>query len=549
VSLDWRHFAGSRADICGRLERLAYERAARDRVELVELGYYFDDAEADRGVEFFESNLRHHQGRWAGVPFKLQDWQRFIVREVLGWFKPDGTRRFMICYVEVPRKNGKTETAAGMALYFLLPDAEDGAQIFSVATKKDQARICFDAAVQMVKRSPDLTDHLQLLRNNISNSELNSKFEPLGSDADTLDGLNPHAVVVDELHAHRDRKVWDVMITAMGAREEPTLFAITTAGIYDPESIGWTIHQDGVNVLERAIEDIHLFSFIAAMDDDDDWREPETWQRANPNFGISVKPGYLENLAARAKRTPSFVNTFLRLNLNRWTQQAVRWLSMEDWNACVEPRPLAELRGLPCYGGLDLSSKLDLSCLTLIWVDGEDVDVHLWAWCPEDTIMKRSEHDRVPYDAWVRDGWLNATPGNVVDYDWIEAEIERLNVEFKLVELAYDPWNATQTAIHLEAAGVKTVEVRQGVASLSEPSKELEKLVVAGRLRHGGNPVLRWMANNVAIREDASGNIRPDKDRSSERIDGIVSTIMALSRGIQDLYQPSRYDTEGLLWI
>lgn len=547
--MKWQDFAGPRADVCGLLERKAYERAARDRVELVKLGYEFREEEADIAVQFFEGNLKHHKGEWSGKSFVLAPWQRFIIREIFGWFRPDGKRRFMVCYTEVPRKNGKTELAAGVGLYLLLPDQEAGAEVYSVATKKDQARISFDAAVQMVKRSEGLRDYIRVMRHNLHCESLVSKFEPLGSDADTLDGLNPHGVIVDELHAHRDRRVWDVMITGMGARREPMMFSITTAGIYDPESIGWVIHQDAVDVLNGVIDDPKFFAFVAAADEDDDWTQPKTWLRANPNLDVSVSPDYLDNLCNRAKRSPSFVNTFLRLNLNRWTQQATRWISMEDWHACGQRRPLEDLRGIKCYGGLDLSSKLDLTALSLVFIDGDEVDTHVWFWVPEDTIAKRSEMDRVPYDAWVRDGWIYSTPGNVIDYDFIEEEVKRLAAEYRLVELAYDPWNATQTAIHLDQAGIKTVEVRQGVASLSEPAKEFEKLVVAGRLRHGDHPVLRWMANNVAVKEDANGNIRPDKERSSERIDGIVATIMALSRGIQDLYTPSRYENEGLLFI
>ena len=542
--------------VLGKLERLCRERHARDlalaypkglpkdmRRTQHPRGLWFDPEEANRHCQFIERFCRHSKGEWAGTLIQLEDWQRDNLRAMFGWQRPDGTRRFRIAYWEVPRKNAKSTTAAGVGLDLLGPDGEPGAEVYSSATKQDQAKIVHDAAVAMVKASPDLREVFALRRNNIFCAELGSKFAPLGADSNTLDGLNPHGNIVDELHAHKDRGVWDVLDTAMGARRQPLTFAITTAGIYEPESIGWQIHDHAVKVLEGVIEDDAFFAYIAAADPGDDWTAPETWAKANPNLGVSVKESYLAAQCEKAKQQPSFQNTFLRLHLNIWTQQRDRWIPIEKWNACDDtPIDLAAFAGRRCFAGLDLASKLDLTALGLIFPPLAPED--LWTavcrfWCPEETIQERSRRDRVPYDAWVRDGWITATPGNVTDYDFIEAEVATLHQTLGIEQLAYDPWNATQVATHLQGilgttpkGEARVVEVRQGYRSLSEPSKEFEKLVVSRRLAHGGNPVLRWMVANVAKREDPNQNIAPDKAASSDKIDGVVALIMALSRAI-----------------
>lgn len=536
----------------GKYERLCWERQERDlalaypdgmpadpRQTQHPRGFWFDQKAADHVNGFVERYCRHSKGEWAGELIQLEPWQRQKNAIAFGWKRADGTRRFRITYVEIPRKNAKSTEAAALGLYLTVGDNEPGAEVYSSATKKDQAKIVHTAAVEMVKASPSLSRWLKTFRNNIHCSRLGSKFEPLGSDSDTLDGLNAHGNIIDELHAHKNRGVWDVLDTSMGARRQPMTIAITTAGIYDPESIGWQMHDHAVKVLEGVLEDEGFFAFIACAEDDDDWTDPATWRKANPNLGVSIREDYLEGQCAKAKAQPSFLNTFLRLHLNRWTQQRDRWLSIEKWNAC-EPRNLTHAEmlareagwaGQVCYGGLDLASTIDLAALVLVFALEEGAIGFLARfWAPEETVMERSRRDRVPYDAWVRDGWLTATPGNVIDYDFIQAEVLVLGAQYKLRELAFDPWNATQTATQLTGEGVTMVEVRQGYRSLSEPAKELEKLIVAGKVRHGGHPVLRWMVSNVAKREDPNGNIAPDKSASSEKIDGVVASILALSR-------------------
>ncbi len=517
-------------------------------------GFWFDAVAGDHVVSFVEGLCKHHKGEWAGKPLLLEEWQRRILRIAFGWMRADGTRRFRIIYVEVPRKNGKSELAAALGLYLLVADQEPGAEVYSSATKKDQAKIVHDTAMAMVRASGELKRFVKVQRNNLSCARLLSKFEPLGADSSTLDGLNPHGNIVDELHAHRDRGVWDVLDTAMGARRQPLTIAITTAGVYEPESIGWLQHEHAVKVLDDVIEDEAFFAFIACADDDDDWTQPETWAKANPNFGISVKPSYLEEQAGKALTQPSFTNTFLRLHLNRWTQQQDRWLSLEKWNACEEdltPAAMSEreeeLRGERCYLGLDLSTKLDISAAALWFPASQTVLCRFW--CPEETVMERSRKDRVPYDAWVRDGWMRATPGNVIDYDLVRADLVALGAQFVFEQIAFDPWNATQLATQLGGDGFTMVETRQGYKSLSEPSKELEKLVTSLAVRHGGHPVLRWMISNVGKKEDDNENIRPVKTSEKNRIDGVVALILALSRAIVEQSSESVYESRGLLML
>jgi len=543
----------------GLLERLGIERQARDlerwtarsQADCDPDGYWWDEAAAGRVVEFIERFCRHHKGEWAGQPFRLEPWQREIVRTVFGWRRADGTRRFRTAYVEVPRKNGKTELAAAVGLYLLVADGEAGAEVYSAATKRDQARIVHSAAKQMLRRSPDLRRFVEEYRDNLVVPATASKFEALSSESHTLDGLNPHGIILDELHAHRDRHLRDVLLTGTGARRQPLEWVITTAGVYDPASIGWEMHDYAANVLQGVFEDETFFAYIAAADEEDDWQDPATWAKANPNLGVSVKLEYLEELADRAAKSPSFLNTFLRYHLNIWTQQLERWIPIEAWDRCGGPVDEGALIGRRCFGGLDLSSTIDITALALAFpAEDGSYDLVMRFWVPEDRLHERSERDRVPYDAWARDGWLQVTPGNVVDYGFIREEIHRLADRYEIVELAYDPWNASKLAVELLGDGVPMVEFRQGYASMSPAAKEFERLVTAGLLRHGGHPVLRWMANNVTVRQDPAGNIKPDKERSKEKIDGIVAAIMAIGRAsVHDEILSPYAAGEGLFFL
>lgn len=537
----------------GKYERLCWERQARDlalaypdgmpadpRQTAHPHGLWFDQALGERAPRFLEGFCRHSKGEWAGQLIRLEEIQWQTLQTIFGWRRADGTRRFRIAWIEWPRKNTKSTTAAGVGLYLMVGDGEPGAEVYSTATKKDQAKIVHDAAIAMVKASPELRRFLRTVRNNISCARLGSKFEPLGADSERLDGLNCHGHIPDEVHAHKDRAAWDVVETSKGARRQPLTFAITTAGVYDPESIGWEMHDYACKVLEGTLEDDGFFALICAADEGDDWQARETWYKANPLLGVSIKEAYLEEQCEAAKKRPSFLNTFLRLHLNIWTQQITRWIRMEDWKACAAAaQPFA---GREVYGGLDLSTKLDITALTLLAFSEGYCDLAFRFWVPEELAAERERKHELPsYRRWIQDGVLIATPGNVIDYDFILNDLVTLGKTIRIREIGFDPWNATQLAIQLGGAGFKMLEMRQGPKTLSEPSKEFEKLTVAHRFRHGGHPVMRWMVSNVTTRQDANGNIAPDKSTAAGKIDGVVSTILALGRAI---VQP----TSGWRW-
>lgn len=510
--------------------------------------FYFDSRAADLACAFFEKLLVHSKGEWAGKPFKLQPWQRDdIVRPLFGWKrKKDGTRRYRNAYIEIPRKNGKSTLCAGLALYLLFADGEPGAEVYSAAADKDQARIVFDEASNMVTASPALSQHGQVLRNSILVKSERNVYKVLSADAYTKHGFNAHGIVFDELHAQPNRELWDVLNTSTGARRQPLMVMITTAGVYDPESICWEQHEYARQVLAGTIEDPTYFAYIAAADDTDDWTNPVTWAKANPGLGETIKLDYLEGECRRALASPAYQNTFRRLHLNQWTAQEERWLDMAAWNACDQPPP--DLKGRTCYGGLDLASTTDIAAFVLCFPPEDESEPYRllpFFWIPMDNLIERVRRDRVPYDAWVRDGLVNATPGNVIDYYYIEQTIRQLAIEYDIQEIAFDRWGATLIYQRLEEARMAMVQFGQGFASMSPPMKEFLKLVLAQQIAHGGNPVLRWMADNVVARQDPAGNIKPDKAKSTNKIDGIVASIMALDRALR--HAPSVYVDRGIL--
>ena len=541
--------------------------------------FFFDDAAADLAVEFFSTVLRHSVGEWAGKRFVLEKWQRDeIVRPLFGWKRSaDGTRRYRMLWLEVPRKNGKSTLVAGIGLFLLFFDGEPSAEIYSAAADVDQAAIIHASAKAMVLLSRQLTRRARVFRDSIVVPATGSFYRVLSNVPGTKHGFNPHGVLFDEVHTQRNRALWDVLTSGSGARRQPLIVAATTAGV-DRHSICWELHDHALKASQGIIEDPSLLSVIYAADAERErkdagyWKSEKTWRAANPNYGISVKPDYLRDQALKATANAAAENSFKRLYLNIWTEQVTRWLQMDRWDECADPVPAEELAGRPCWAGLDLGSTSDLCALSLVFpppgvpaepVPGERVvsegdsaaaaparwDLLLRYWVPEATAAERERRDRVPYGGWIKQGLIEATPGDVTDYDFIRARICELAAQFDIRELGYDPWNATQLATQLaEQDGITTVEVRQGARTLSEPAKFLAALVLTRALRHGGNAVLRWNAANVAIREDANGNIRPDKQASTERIDGIVATIIALSRAtVSRGTVTSVYETKSLM--
>jgi phage terminase large subunit-like protein len=546
---------------CGRYVRLACQRHLRDKKERKARGLRFDEKAATVAIEFF-GLLKHSKGKCAGKPFVLSPWQQFIVGSLFGWKRADDTRRFRVAYNELPRKNGKSTLAAGISILLAFFDGETGAEVYCAATKRNQAKIVFDEAKRMVEKTPGLQRKIEVLVANLHVRESSSKLEPLGADADSTDGLNVHGVIIDELHAHKTSALVDVLQSASGSRAQPLRFEITTAG-FDRLSVCWKHHDYSVKVLEGIVEDDTWFAFIASADEGDDWRDELTWQKANPNLGVSVYPDYIEAECRRAEKIPGEQNTFRRLHLNEWTEQASRAIDMALWDAAAGQVDLEHLEGEPCMAGLDMASTNDLAAeVKLFGPDPEGFyDVVPRFWIPEASIAvgqsRRPEEIRRQLAEWVERGFITATPGNVTDYDFVEKAILEDGVRFRLRELAFDRWGVTQLITHLQdewgtgdTAQIKVVDVGQGFASMAGPTKEFLRLVANGKIRHGGNPVLRWMVSNLALKQDAAGNLKPDRESSGDKIDGVVGLIMALGRAmVQPKQEPSPYDEHGLIFI
>lgn len=563
ISFTYRQYVDdvlSGEQMAGRWVQLACERHRQDLESGGERGLWFDRQVARQAIAFF-ALLKHSKGEWAGRPFVLEPWQQFVIASLIGWRRQDGTRRFRSGYLEVARKNGKSTLAAGLGLYLLVADGEPGAEVYTAATKRDQARITHGEATRMAKSSQAIRSQVNIVRDNIHIVATASKYEPLGADADTMDGLNLHGGIIDELHAHKTRDVWDVLDTSTGSRRQPLLFAITTAG-YSRNSICWEHHEYTKKVLTRTIDDDSWFGMIYALDrtdeqgeEDDDadaWDDEQVWVKANPNLGVSKKWDDMRRKALRAGEMPSALNAFLRKELDIWTQAETKWLPRDHWDACAVAVDADGLRGRTAYGGLDLASVSDITAFVLVFppqVDEDAYQVLCRFWIPQYAMHERTRKDRVPYEAWVRQGHIEATPGNVIDYDWVLAQIDDDMQAYDVHEIAFDRWGASQIQTKLMELGGEDflVQFGQGYRSMSPAMKELEKLILGHKLTHGNNPVLTWMADNLVSRRDPAGNIKPDREKSTEKIDGMVALIMALDRAVR--HEPPRrsvYEDRGL---
>lgn len=531
-----------------RQDGAAWVRTAADE-RAVAQGCWFDLAAAERVRDFFRRFLRHSKGQWAGQPFELLDWQwHEVIAPLFGWKRADGTRRFRRGYVEVPKKNGKSTLFAGLSLYLLTCDGEPGAEIYSAAVDRDQASIVFNEAANMVDSSDHLASRLTVVRSTkrIVDHRSRSFYRALSADVPAKEGLNAHAVLIDELHAQKTRDLWDTLRYAGASRRQPLHLSITTAG-YDRHSICWEQHDYALKVLDGTVQDAAFFAYLAGADDEDDWTDPEIWRRANPSFGVTIDAEQFAEDCREAQESPAKENSFRRYRLNQWTEQEVRWLSLEKWDACGGA--VGDLDGADCFAGLDLSSTTDVSALVLVFPDEHGYAVLPFFWVPEEGARQRERRDRVPYLDWIRGSFIEATPGEVVDYDRIRRRINELAERYHILQLALDRWNATQLATQLSGDGFEMVAFGQGYASMSAPTKKLEEVVLAGRLRHGGHPVLRWMAGNVSIEQDAADNWKPSKKKSCERIDGIVALIMGLDLASRQEIQGSIYETPGNLTL
>lgn len=521
-------------------------------------GCYFDRRAADRAVRWIETNCRQHKGRWAGEPLYLMAWQRRLVREVFGWMKPDGTRLIAEVYLEVPRKAGKSTLASAIGLYLALGDAEPGPEVYFAAFDKDQAKVCYKAAQRMVEASERLfaevyiyesTSTMELARN------AGGEIKALSSESAKQYGLNVHGLVFDELMTQRTRTLWDAVTTAEGAREQPLLFAISTAG-WDRTSICFEQHRRVEDVMNGTVTDPTFLGVIygAPIEDESgalvDWTDEDVWLASNPSLGVTVSLDYYRRKCGKALNNPAEQNAFRTLFLSQWVGQERRVIDMTVYERCEAEAPTELAPSFVGFGGLDLSSTTDLTACAIVGERDGKLDVHLRAWIPGEGIVERERRDRVPYSAWHSEGWLELIPGPVIDQDYILAAVLEEGERCDLRDVGYDPWNASQLVVDLENAGVSMVKIRQGFASLSPPMKSTLKRIVEGSFRFGQNPVLRWAANNLAASTDPAGNLKPDKAASSARIDPFVALIMAVDgydRRGKEVRRRSVYEDRGLV--
>lgn len=510
---------------------------------------------ADFAVSFIEC-LCHTKGTWAGKPFELIDWQEKIIRDIFGTLKSNGYRQFNTAYIEIPKKQGKSELAAAVSLLLCCADGEERAEVYGCAADRQQAAIVFDVAADMVRMNPALKKRVKILasQKRIIYQPTNSFYQVLSADAYSKHGFNVSGVIFDELHTQPNRKLYDVMTKGSGdARTQPLYFLITTAGT-DTNSICYEVHQKALDIMNGRKHDPTFYPVIYGSKESDDWTDPSIWKKANPSLGITVSIDKVKAAFNSAKENPAEENTFRQLRLNQWVKQSVRWMPMDKWDACAFPVDEQALKGRICYGGLDLSSSTDITAFVLVFPpedESEGFTILPHFWIPEGNVELRVRRDHVPYDIWKKQGYLETTEGNVIHYGYIEQFIDDLGKKYNIREIAFDRWGAVQMVQNLEGLGFTVVPFGQGFKDMSPTTKELMKLTLENKIAHGGHPVLRWMMDNIFIRTDPAGNIKPDKAKSTEKIDGVVATIMALDRAIRNEGETgdSIYDERGLLFL
>ena len=499
---------------------------------------FFDNSAANRVFRFFEKALCHFKGEWNGKPFRLADWQKkMVLGPIFGWKRTgDQTRRFRRSWIEIPKKNGKSAIGSGIGLYMLVGDHEPGAEIYSAATKKDQACNVHDSAIKMYQASPYLKNRLKLNKTTktLFDEQTFSKYAILASDGPGSEGLNIHCLIADEMHVWSDRAFWDSLFYGGIARRQPLFFAITTAGIYDPSSLGWQEHDYAKNVLEGKAVNDEMYVYISAAGEKDDYLDPEVHRKANPGYGITVKPDEIMSAALEAKNKPSQRGPFLRYRLNVWASTGKSFFDMEKWKACNEKLDEASLSGRKCYGALDLASKLDIAAWVLLFPpveNNEPFKIVCRFYCPEETAEIR-ESKGTPYKTWGEQGYIRLTSGSAIDYEAIKSDILSDCSKFEVMEAAADPWNLEYLRQQLfnELQNLTIYEFPQNFSTLSNPTKELESWVVSKKMIHGGNPVLTWMAGNAVAVEDGKANVMLSKKKAKGKIDGIAALVMAVGR-------------------
>ena len=513
----------------------------------------FDERKAQRVVRFIEA-LRHTKGEFHGQPFHLLPWQEKIIRDVFGTVRDDdpSMRQYTTAYIEIPKKNGKSELGAAIALNMLINDDEWKAEVYSCASDRQQAAIVFDVAVDMVRQSPALMKRVKIIPSTrrMIYQPTGSIYQVLSSEVATKHGLNVSACIFDELHTQPTRALYDVMTQGSGdARRQPLWFFLTTAGT-DRNSICWEVHQKALDILEGRKIDPRFYPVLFGLPDEADWTSEENWYRANPSLDHTITIDKVRDAFRKAQETPADENQFRQLRLNQWVKQSVRWMPMDKWDECGGVVDPYALEGRTCYAGLDLSSTSDLTALVLVFPPTSEDEPYIalpFFWLPEETLSLRVRRDHVPYDQWAKRGFIQTTEGNVVHYGFIERFICELGERYDIREIAHDRWNATMMVQTLEDDGFTMVPFGQGFKDMSPPTKELMRLVLEHRLCHGGHPVLRWNMDNAFVRTDPAGNLKLDKEKSTEKVDGAVALVMALDRAMKNQGGDSVYNHRGLL--
>jgi len=519
---------------------------------------WFDEKAAQFKIDFIENCCIHIEGKLAWKPFLLEDWEKAIVANLFGWkrFNDDGVeiRRYRECLIYVPRKNGKTPLLAAIGNAVFFTEDEAGQQNYCAAAEVEQAALVYRHMTGMIDAEPEMNSRCTIYKasKRIVKEADQSFVKVLSKEAKTKHGGNPHLIMVDELHTQPNRDLVDVLTTSMASenRLEPLIIYITTSDFNQP-SICNIVHDMACKVRDGVKKDSAFLPVIYEAAITDDWKDPKVWADVNPNLGISVSLAYIKRMCKKAQDEPSFENTFKRLHLNIKTEQDIRWLQMEVWESCNAPVDKNALKGLACWAGLDLSSTSDLTSFALVFRPIDDDGIYrvlLWTWVPGESMEKRYRQDKVPYPTWVRQGFIEETSGNVVDYRRVRQKINEIAKDYSIQEIAFDPYNATQISTELgEEDGFNMVEFRQGDKTMNEPMKNFERLILSGKFAHGGNPVLKWAASNVSIKEGPTGNIKPDKKKSTEKIDPVVATVMGLGRAMfGEVSGSSSYDNYDL---
>lgn len=514
--------------------------------------FHYDAKAAKHAVDFIEKFCTHVKGEQAGQPIKLEKWQKEdIINPIFGWKRVDGSRRYRQVWVELPRKNAKTTLVTAIELYLFFCDHEPGAEIYFAAAAKQQAKIGFDIACDMIKQHPALAKRAEIFKNNIALRDSSSFITALSAEAYSKHGFNAHGILIDEIHAQPNSELIDVLTTSVGSRRQPLTMYITTAGIKKKGHVAWELHRKAQSIMNGKVKDDEFLAVIYQAASGDDPFSEKTWKKANPNYGVSVKKEYLQAAAERARREPSFYNTFLRLHLNVWTSSDQVFIADSIWHKCnLDPLPEEFFYGKDCVVTFDLSATTDFTALCIGTRDDAGVShLKVYTFIPE--VQAQGRNIREQIDVWAREGWIIKVPGKSIDYDFVYQKINELRSKCNITEVAYDRWNKNEVAKRLENDGAKLCDFGQGYKSMSPATKQFEKRVGEQKINHGGNPVMEWMVSNVAIEQDAAGNIKPTKQRSTEKIDGIIAMIMADSRLLEAPADGgnSVYEERGLLTL